>query len=188
MTEEQINQIGSGNSIQNSHINQQMANTINNDNRQLHFFNQLPTNKKISIIQEVLEGILDLNIELQPIILNTTDYTIVDKIDHNKIKCYKVALDFYMQESFLIEHRLKFLDTQKQATSSQRLYTFIKRIYMKHCGQTDPDQRITDICDEIKNDLIKYPNISDEDTALVPIIVFYVFSKCHIFEKPLIPL
>lgn len=188
MTKEQVNQIGSGNSLQNSEISQQTANAIYNDNRQLNIINQLPTNKKISIIQEVLEGILDLDIELQPIVLDTTDYTIIDKIDHNKIKCYKVALDFYMQDSFLIEQRLNFLNTQKQATSSQRLYAFVKRIYMKHCSQADPDQRITDICNEIKNDLIKYPNISDEDTALVPIIVFYVFSKCHIFEKPPIPL
>nr|DAN76887.1 MAG TPA: hypothetical protein [Caudoviricetes sp.] len=131
-----------------------------------------------------MEGILDLGIKSQPIILDTKEYIIRDKVDYNKIKCYDTAFDFLMKDSQLIEQRLNSLNNHKDPTSSQRLYTFVQRIYSKHCGQSDPDQRILCICDEIKNDLIKYPNISDEDTALIPVIVFYVFSKCHIFNKP----
>lgn len=179
--------IGSDNTIQDSTINQQIGDNHNDYSVNLNVINQLPINKKVSIIQEVLEGILDLDIELHTIILDTIDYKIRDKIDHNKIRCYDIEFDFFMRESCLIEQRLNFLNNQKSPTSSQRLYNFVKRIYSKHCGQADPDQIITCICDEIKNDLVKYPNISDEDAALIPVIVFYVFSKCHIFEKPPIP-
>lgn len=186
MMKRHSNNLGSDNTINNSDITQQVADTINNQT--IIKVSQMPITKKSSIIQEVIEGILDLNIDLHPIELDTADYTIHDKIDHNKIEAYKVAFDLFMQESYLIEQRLRFLDSNKSATSSQRLYHFVKRVYMKYCGQADPDTRILCICNEIKNDLNEYPNISNEDEALVPIVVFYVFSKCHIFEKPPIPI
>lgn len=182
MIHNQKTEIGSKNTISGSTINQQNANVINNDNS-IYILSQVSQAKKMSVIQLILDGILELDIELQPIVLDTTDYTILEKIDHNDITSYRVAFDFYIRESFLIEYRLRFLDNNKEPTSSQRLYNFVKRIYMKHCGQANPDDRIICICNEIKDDLIS-TNISNEELALIPVIVFYVFSKCHIFEKP----
>ena len=181
-------EIGSNNQIH-GNVTQQIGNNTYNDfSININAINQLPHNRKTSIIQEILEGILDLGIDLQPIVLDTKDYTIRDKIDYNKINCYDTAFDFLMRDSQLIEQRLNSLNNHKDPMSSQRLYSFVQRIYIKYCGQSDPDQRILYICDEIKNDLMKYPNISDEDTALIPVIVFYVFSKCYIFDKPPIPI
>lgn len=177
MINNQKTEIGSKNTISNSTITQQNASVINN-------ITQLPRDKKTSVIQLILEGILELDIELQSTVLDTAGYTIQNKINHNNITCYRDAFELYMQESLLIRDRLNFLDNNKEATSSQRLYKFVKRVYMKHCGQSNPDKRIICICDEIKDDLIKSTNISDEELALIPVIVFYVFSKCHIFEKP----
>lgn len=185
MINQHNNELGSENTFNDSNIQQQNAKTINN---YINKVGQMSIPEKKSIIQEVLEGIIDLDIEINPITLDTVDYTIHDKIDHNKITTYQVAFDLYMSDSYLIEQRLNFLNENKSATSSQRIYRFVKRIYMKHCGMFNPDQRIFCICEEIKNDLSKYPNISDEDKALIPVVVFYVFSKCHIFEKPPISL
>lgn len=153
-----------------------------------YIYNTLPLHKKKSIIQDILEGILDLDIESSPIILDTKDYTIRDKINYNNITAYEKAFDILIQDSFLIEQRLNFLNAQKDPKSSHKLYDYIKRVYAKHCGQSTPDEIIRCMCDEIQDNLAKYPNISDEDVALIPVIVFYVFSKCHIFEKPPKPL
>lgn len=178
------NKIGNSSVIENSIITQQIADVIQIDNQNITIVNQMPVSTKTFIIQEILEGILDLDEVAQPIELDITPYTIQDKIDYNDIEAYKTSFHFYMQESLLIEKKLEFLNENKSPVSSKKLYDFIKRIYHKHCGQENPDMRIHCICEEIKNDLNIYENISPEDKALIPSIVFYVFSKCHIFEKP----
>lgn len=178
-----ITDIGAGNQI-GGDVNQHIGDKTEYNSTTNIYYNGLPISKKTSIIQEILEGILDLDTKLQPVIPNTTDYTIYDKIKYNEIQSYNKAFDILMQDSFLIEQRLNFLNNQKDPSASQKLYTFIRRIYAKHCSQPTPDLIVDCICNEIQANLAKYPNISDDDAALVPAIVFYVFSKCHIFEKP----
>tara|TARA_R110002051_G_scaffold323316_1_gene416521 strand:+ start:1674 stop:2225 length:552 start_codon:yes stop_codon:yes gene_type:complete len=139
-----------------------------------------------SIIQEVLEGIIDLSMEeIEATELDTQLYTIESKIDYNEITVYKVAYDIYMSEKQLIEHRLKSLDNGKNPLASQKLYKYVQRIYGKHCYHKSSDQIIECICEEISNGLLRVQNISLDDVAVVPYIVFYVFSKCHIFKKPI---
>lgn len=180
--------IGDNNTFTDSAITQQTADEINNDNRKyLTLVSQLPIAKKKSIIHEVIEGILEIQTATSPTLPDTKDYDIRDKIDHNKIRSYKQAYDMYIQQSYLIDDRLSFLNKNKHPMSSQRLYTFVKNIYLKHCDKADPDQRIHCICEEIKGDLSNDPDISIEDSSFIPIVVFYVFSKCHIFEKPPVP-
>lgn len=169
---------GNGNSID-------VANTIN----KTYVTNNpayIPKYIKISIIQQILQGILDLNINSEIIELDVQSFSIEDKIDHNKIIAYKEAYEIYMEDKILIEQRLRFLEISENPLASKNLYGFIRRIYAKHCRHKDPDIIIQHMCNEIKSDLSVDPDISCDDVALIPAIIFYVFTKCHIFKKPTI--
>ena len=100
MIKRHSNNLGSDNTINNSDITQQVADTINNQT--IIKVSQMPITKKSSIIQEVIEGILDLNIDLHPIELDTADYTIHDKIDHNKIKVTRSLLIYLCKKATLL--------------------------------------------------------------------------------------
>lgn len=180
MIKRNLNAAGNGNTF-NGNFSQQTANSITN-------INLMPKARKRSVVYDVLKGILELETEAHPSRLDTEQYTIVGKIDHNNIIVYREALDLYIQESQLIEQRLRFLSNNKDPTAPQKLYNYIKRVYMRHCGTINPDERIECICSEIEEKLSSLSDISIDETAFIPVIVFYVFSKCHIFEKPPTPL
>lgn len=170
------------NHIENSVVKQTNIGTVGTLNS---YQTSLPLTS-LSIIQEVLEGIIDLGMdEIDATELDTQLYTIENKIDYNEIIVYKVAYDIYMSEKQLIEHRLKSLENSKNPLASQKLYKYVQRIYGKHCYHEFPDQVIKCVCEEISDGLLRVQNISLDDVAVVPYIVFYVFSKCHIFKKPI---
>ena len=170
------------NHIENSTVNQTNIRNVENFNS---YETPIPITS-LSIIQEVLEGIIDLSMEeINATELDTQLYTIENKIDYNEIIVYKVAYDIYMSEKQLIEHRLKSLENGKNPLASQKLYKYVQRIYGKHCYHESSDQIIKCVCEEIGEGLLRVENISLDDVAVVPYIVFYVFSKCHIFKKPI---
>lgn len=144
----------------------------------------IPNYIKMSIIQQILQGILELDSHSEIIELDVQSFSIEEKIDYNKIIAYKEAYEIYMEDKILIEQRLKFLEINENPLASTNLYRFIKRIYAKHCRHKDPDMIIQHMCNEIKSDLSVDPNINCDDIALIPAIIFYVFTKCHIFKKP----
>lgn len=167
--------------VENSTITQ---NNIHNVEK-LDLHEQLGPITKSSIIQEVLEGIIDLSDdEVEATELDVQPYTIQDKIDHNGIVAYKEAYDTYMGDKPYIDHRLRALESGKNPLASKRLYKFVQRVYSKHCHHANSDNRIQCVCDEIKSDLLRVDNMGIEETAIVPSIVFYVFAKCHILTKP----
>lgn len=170
------------NNIVDSSVTQINAETIEN----VHIHEQLLPISSPSIIQEVLEGIIELSIyELEASELDTQHYTVENKIDCNNIVVYKKAYDIYMIERQLIEHRLKALEIGKNPLASEKLYRYVQRIYGKHCRYECPDTIIECVCNEIKVDLLRVENISLDEVAVIPYIVFYVFSKCYIFKKPI---
>ena len=140
--------------------------------------------KKLSIIQEVLRGIVDLDIDIEATELDIESFSVEEKIDYNEIVIYKEAYEIYMEDKALIEQRLRFLEKNENPLAGKKLYGFIKRIYAKYCSYKDPDMRIQYMCYEIKSDLSVHPDISTDEVALIPAIIFYVFTKCHIFKKP----
>lgn len=175
------------NTLRDNHIKDSTVNQTNIANVENFKSYEMPIPiTSLSIIQEVLEGIIDLSMEeLDATELDTQLYTIENKIDCNGIIAYKVAYDIYMSEKQLIEHRLKSLESGKNPLASKKLYRYVQRIYGRHCDHDSSDQIIKCVCDEIGEGLLRVENISLDDIAVVPYIVFYVFSKCHIFKKPI---
>lgn len=140
--------------------------------------------KRLSIIQEVLRGVVDLDTDIEVTELDVKSFSIEEKIDYNEIVTYKEAYEIYMEDRVLIDQRLNFLEKNENALAGKKLYGFIKRIYAKHCSLEDPDMRIQCMCHEIKSDLSVHPDMNTDEIALIPAIIFYVFTKCHIFKKP----
>lgn len=145
---------------------------------------QMSQNKKLSIIQEVLRGIVDLDTDIEVLELDVKSFSIEEKIDYNEIVTYREAYEIYMEDRALIEQRLRFLEKNENALAGKKLYGFIRRIYAKHCSLEDPDMRIQCMCHEIKSDLAAHSEMNTDEMALIPAIIFYVFTKCHIFKKP----
>ena len=144
--------------------------------------------KRLSIIQEVIRGIVDLDVDFEATELDVKTFSVEEKISYNEIITYKEAYEIYMEDRVLIEQRLRFLEKNENPLAGKKLYGFIKRIYAKYCSLKDPDIRIQCMCKEIKSDLLAHPEISTDDVALIPAIIFYVFTKCHIFKKPPVPI
>lgn len=173
------------NTISDSTINQISSDKLEVD--KLFIVDQLPITKP-SIIQEVLEGIIELSDhDIEATEPDIRPYTIQEKIDYNEIVAYKESYEFYMSDRHIIAHRLKSLENGKNPLASKRLYKFVQRIYSKHCHHKNPDIRIKCVNEEIESNLRRIEGISLDDMAVVASIVFYVFSKCHIFHKPPIP-
>lgn len=154
------------------------GNTIN------YYISPAMVAKQSSIIQEVLEGIIELEITLDVVQLDTTPFDIEGKIDYNKISIYKNSFEFFMEHKFIIEDRLNTLETNGIPLATKRLFVVVKNIYIKYCSEKNPDEIIRLMQEELKSDLIAANITGHDNITFIPSIIFYVFSECKIFKKP----
>jgi len=163
---------------------QQIANNIDNSKTTNIFTTPANEASKSSIIQDILENIIDLEIEFEATKPDTTPFDIEGKIDHNDITLYKESYEFFMGHKFLIEDRLKTLEDSGNHLASKKLFSVIRNIYHKHLHLNNPDRIISLMQDELKKDLIINNMTSHDNIMFVPSIIFYVFAECKIFKKP----
>lgn len=144
--------------------------------------------QRMSSIQKILQGISEIQYQGMVRKLDTLPYTIEDKINHNNLKIYKEHLAKLQSVSWSIQTQIETLEQNGHPTISDKLYTYVDGKFMtyKLQGGFEADNLVFQICNDIKRDL-ENNNVSTitlDDVAYVPYVVFYVFSKCKIFEKP----
>ena len=143
--------------------------------------------QKLSSIHKILEGISDIEHDVKARELDVLPYTIEQKIDYNNLVFYKKYLSKFQNFAWVIQSQIEILEQNGQPTISSKLYKYVDGKFMYFfLNQLTPDYLVHHICEDIKNDLEKNKvlSITLDDIAYVPYVVFYVFSKCKIFEKP----
>lgn len=170
----EISQDGSNNS-------QQIANSIVNNN---YLTTPVKEVKKASILQQVIEDILELAVQIEATEIDVKAYSIEHKIDYNQIECYKESFDFFMNNKQVIQSRLDILETSGNALATKKLFAVIQNIYNKHIYIKIADDIIRAMQDELSSSLLKIEPENYENISFVPSVIFYVFSECQIFKKP----
>lgn len=143
--------------------------------------------QKLSSIHKILEGISDIEHGIELKELDILPYTIEQKIDYNSLLFYQKYLSKFQSFAWIIQSQIELLEQNGQPTISNKLYKYVDDKFMNLVlKQLTPDYLVHQICEDIKSDLEKNKilSITLDDIAYVPYVVFYVFSKCKIFDKP----
>lgn len=157
---------------------------VGKDNTIHYYTTPATVAKQSSIIQAILEDIIELEITLDVVQPDTIPFDIEGKIDYNEIIIYKSSFEFFMEHKFIIEDRLSTLEANGMPLATKKLFVVVRNIYIKHCSVKDPDEIIRLMQEELKSDLIAANSTSHDNITFVPSIIFYVFSECKIFKKP----
>jgi hypothetical protein len=140
--------------------------------------------KNASSIERVLQSISSFTATIQPEKPDTADYTIEDKIDHNRLKKYKKFFDDYMDYYSVVREKISLFEEQDLAFEI-KLISHIKNKYMLHFKPNQvSDDLVEKIILDIESELKNHSSLELEDISSIHYVVFYVFSRCKIFEKP----
>lgn len=159
--------------------NIQLVGTNNTVNQ--YFVTPLTEVKKASIVQEVIDDLLELSVSFEATEPDVKFFDIENKIDYNQIVCYKASFEFFMSNKQVIQSRLDFLESVSNPLATKKLFAVIKNIYHKYTSVQNPDDIISLMQEDLSKSLDQdsYDNIS-----FIPSVIFYVFSECQIFKKP----
>lgn len=140
--------------------------------------------KHASNIERVLQGISSFTAKTQPEKPDTDDYTIEDKIDHNRLEKYKKFFNDYMNYYSVVREKISLFEEQDLAFEI-KLISHIKNKYMLHIKSNQvSDDLVEKIVLDIEYELKNHSSLELEDISSIHYVVFYVFSRCKIFEKP----
>ncbi len=141
--------------------------------------------KHNSAIENILLGISKFTADIKYEKPDTIDYTIEDKINHNKLKKYKAFFDDYMDNYNIVKNKINIFEEQ-DITFEKRLISHIKNKYIIHYDKnSSSDDILHKIISNIEMELKNHSNLDLEDISGIHYVVFYVFAECKIFEKPL---
>jgi len=163
-----------------SNNNQQIAKKIVNN----YLTTPVKEVKKASILQQVIEDILELAVQIEVTEIDVKAYSIEHKIDYNQIVCYKESFEFFMNNKQVIQSRLDILETSGNALATKKLFAVIQNFYNKHRYINIADDIIRAMQDELSSYLFEIEPENYENISFVPSVIFYVFSECQIFKKP----
>ena len=85
--------------------------------------------KHESAIGNILMGLSHFTTDIQYERPDTIEYTIEDKIDHNKLSKYKNFFDDYMENYNLVKSKVNII-IEEDLTFEKRLITYIKNKYI----------------------------------------------------------
>ncbi|MCT7501628.1 hypothetical protein N5S92_06470 [Aliarcobacter cryaerophilus] len=140
--------------------------------------------KHESAIGNILMGLSHFTTDIQYERPDTIEYTIEDKIDHNKLSKYKNFFDDYMENYNLVKSKVNII-IEEDLTFEKRLITYIKNKYIKNYSKDSDTNIILDnIIEEVEQELKMYSKLNLDDISGVHYIVFYVFAQCKIYKKP----
>lgn len=140
-----------------------------------------------STIHKLLNGISKLKPIVQPKLPDTTPYTTEAKVSHNNIYQYLKHFDRFQKFAWNIQAQIDYLEENSAPGVAEQLFNYVEQIWMDvSFNEDNPDIIIKKICNEIKDELTKTTSniLTLEDIRYIPFMVFFVFSKCKIFEKP----
>ena len=139
-----------------------------------------------SAVVRVLSGLYDIlrteNVQYSPV--DTLPYTISDKIDHNGIIKYKKNYDHYRAGHLQVSEKLRTMGEQEPIIIN-KLDNYVKNLYVRAKEQncSAPDDVVNYIVEKIEKAL-QGAHLTPEEQTAVPLIVFHVFARCKIFDKP----
>lgn len=140
--------------------------------------------KHDSAIENILLGISSFTADIKYEKPDTADYTIEDKINHNKLEKYKDFFDDYMDNYNIVKNKISVFEEQ-DITFEKRLISHVKNKYMIHYDKKNSsDDILCKIISNIEMELKTHSNLALEDISGIHYVVFYVFAECKIFEKP----
>ncbi|HET54901.1 MAG TPA: hypothetical protein ENN33_06755 [Ignavibacteria bacterium] len=140
--------------------------------------------KHESAIGNILMGLSHFTTDIQYEKPDTTEYTIEEKIDHNKLSKYQDFFDDYMENYNLVKNKVSII-IEEDITFEKRLMQYIKNKYMKHYSKDSDENIVLDnILEDIEHELKNHSKLSLDDISSVHYIVFYVFAQCKIYQKP----
>ncbi|MDV7365897.1 SMEK domain-containing protein [Acinetobacter baumannii] len=140
-----------------------------------------------STIHKLLNGISKLKPIVHPKLPDTTPYTTEAKVSHNNIYQYLKHFDRFQKFAWNIQAQIDYLEENSAPGVAEQLFNYVEQIWMDvSFNEDNPDIIIKKICNEIKDELTKTTSniLTLEDIRYIPFMVFFVFSKCKIFEKP----
>jgi len=140
-----------------------------------------------STIHKLLNGISKLKPVVHPKLPDTTPYTTEAKVSHNNIYQYLKHFDRFQKFAWNIQAQIDYLEENSAPGVAEQLFNYVEQIWMDvSFNEDNPDIIIKKICNEIKDELTKTTSniLTLEDIRYIPFMVFFVFSKCKIFEKP----
>lgn len=148
-----------------------------------------PEKKKESSMYSLLNNIEEMYTLNAIDELDTTPYCIQDKIEHNKLHMYGKFYDGFQEDSYVIDQRIKFIEQNSNANFGSSIISYVRskyrQVYISEPNYTNEKiliglQQLISL--ELKN---YYGNsLSPEELSYVPVVIFYVFKHCKIFEKP----
>lgn len=140
-----------------------------------------------STIHRLLNGISKLNHVIQAKFPDTLPYTTEAKVQHNNIIQYIKHFNSFQKFAWSIQSQLDFLEENVSPGITEQLYNYVEQVWIELSFDEDnPDLLIKKICNKINEELqITVSNfLTVDDIRYIPYVVFFVFSKCKIFEKP----
>ncbi len=140
-----------------------------------------------STIHRLLNGISKLNSVIQAKYPDTLPYTTEAKVQHNHILQYIKHFNSFQKFSWSIQSQLDFLEENANPGITDQLYNYVEQVWIELSFDEDnPDLLVKKICnkinEELKMNVSKFLTV--DDIRYIPYVVFFVFSKCKIFEKP----
>lgn len=144
---------------------------------------------KESAIQNLLMNIVHIE-KREDASLGNEDYqtyTIEGKIAHNKISIYNRYYDEFKDGYMVVETRLKELEMNGFADIRQLIINYVcKKYRLLSCQKLTADELISVLDKEISDELkvVYINNLSIDEINHVDYVIFHVFVKCKIFDKP----
>lgn len=140
-----------------------------------------------STIHRILNGISKLSPVIQAKFPDTLPYTTEAKAQHNNILQYIKHFNSFQKFAWSIQSQLDFLEANTIPGISEQLYNYVEQVWIELSFHEDnPDLLVKKICQQINDELKINDSIflTVDDIRYIPYVVFFVFSKCKIFEKP----
>lgn len=144
---------------------------------------------KESAIQNVLLGILNIEEnEYSPLVEDDYDpFSIENKIKFNNINIYNKFFDKYQDNYYIVESRLNSLESNGHAGIRKVIIDYVAKKYrMLSCKGFSADDIICSLDEKITQELeSRYLSfLSLEEISHAESVIFHVFAKCEIFDKP----
>ncbi|WP_228259760.1 SMEK domain-containing protein [Acinetobacter pittii] len=140
-----------------------------------------------STFHNLLNGISKLKPIVQVKLPDTLPYTIEAKAQHNSILQYIKHLGTYQKFAWNIQYQLDFLEENTIPGITEQLFNYVEQVWIDlEFEEDNSDILVRKICNKIKEELSLNNTIflTADDIRYIPYVVFFVFSKCKIFEKP----
>lgn len=144
---------------------------------------------KDSAIQNLLLGILNIEEnEYSPLVEDDYDpFSIENKINFNNINIYNKFFDKYQDNYSIVESRLNSLELNGHPGIRKVIIDYVAKKYrMLSFKGLSPDDIICILDEKITQELeSRYLSfLSLEEISHAESVIFHVFAKCEIFDKP----